>query len=155
MKLNLACGQKPMEGYVNVDIARLSTTDQVCDLLTFPWPWPDASIEAVNCSHFFEHVPNTKRARFMNELYRILKPEAQATLLTPHWASEGAYGDYTHEWPPIGKASYSYFDKPRRMRTGLTHYEATCDFDATFTTIFDETRHPVLLTAVLTKKVGR
>ncbi|MDD5570350.1 MAG: class I SAM-dependent methyltransferase [Bacteroidales bacterium] len=35
--------------------------------------FPDSSADVVNCSHIYEHVPDSKK--LMSEIYRILKPE--------------------------------------------------------------------------------
>jgi ubiquinone/menaquinone biosynthesis C-methylase UbiE len=35
--------------------------------------FPDNSFDVVNCTHIYEHVPDSKR--LMSEIYRILKPE--------------------------------------------------------------------------------
>ena len=36
MKYNLGCGDKKIDGYVNVDVC--GTPDVTCDLAVFPWP---------------------------------------------------------------------------------------------------------------------
>lgn len=43
MKLNLGCGDKKYDGYVNVDLH--GSPDVTCDLSVFPWPFEDASAE--------------------------------------------------------------------------------------------------------------
>ncbi|WP_219729845.1 hypothetical protein [Sodalinema gerasimenkoae] len=45
LRLNLGCGYRPMEGYVNVDL--YGTPDLVWDLETFPWPWSDNTVAEV------------------------------------------------------------------------------------------------------------
>lgn len=129
MKLDLACGQRKREGFHGVDIVACPGADQVFDLRTTPWPWHDASVDEVWCSHFFEHLTGEQRMAFMEELWRVLKPDAQATLITPYWSSIRAVQDPTHQWPPVCEASYLYFNKPWRESNKLDHYPIRCDFD--------------------------
>jgi hypothetical protein len=69
----------------------------------------------------------------MNELYRVLKPGAKATVVSPYWSSMRSIQDYTHEWPPVCEASFLYFNKNWREQNKLEHYlDASCDFDFTY-----------------------
>lgn len=131
VKLNLACGDRPIDGFIGVDKFRTPAVDKVCDLLRFPWPWKANSVDEVMCSHFFEHVPRLLRPRFMEELHRILKPGAKAVIVTPWAWSSRSVQDFTHEWPPIVPGSYLYFNKKWREDNKLTHgpYKIACDFD--------------------------
>lgn len=56
MKLDLAGGDTPREGYESVDLYAPEAKYRV-DLFRFPYPWDDASVEALHCSHFVEHIP--------------------------------------------------------------------------------------------------
>lgn len=134
LRLDLGCGQSKRDGFRGVDIARAPGVDVVHDLLSYPWPFEDESVDEIYCSHFLEHVPGPKRGRFMDEVYRILKFESFATFVTPYWTSERAIQDYTHAWPPVGSASYYYFCKAWREANKLTHgaYAIRCDFDVEF-----------------------
>lgn len=133
VKLELACGNYRREGYIGVDKVKTPETDVVCDLLTFPWPWEDNSVDEAVCVHFFEHIPGKLRPRFMEELWRILKPEARVIISVPPWNSERAYQDFTHEWPPVTPASMHYFSKDWRDRSGMNHgdYDIKCNFEVT------------------------
>ena len=56
VRLDLACGQTPQEGFEGVDLYSEQAKHKV-DLLKFPWPWADNSVDEVFCSHFIEHIP--------------------------------------------------------------------------------------------------
>lgn len=149
LKIDLGCGQtKPDATWTGVDFVPAPGVDVVCDLLTAlavgrwvdgvaqptPWPFEDASADEIRCSHFFEHVPAHLRPRFMEELWRILKPGAGALLTTPYAWSARSIQDFTHEWPPICAESYIYFNESWREANKLTHghYDIDCNFDVHF-----------------------
>jgi hypothetical protein len=131
-KLDLACGQRKQEGFVGVDRVAIEGVDRVFDLLEFPWPIEDASVDEIHCSHYFEHVPAKLRFRFMDEVWRVLKPGCRALFICPYYSSMRAIQDPTHEWPPICEASFAYFDARWRKDNGLSHYDVKCDFECTF-----------------------
>ena len=56
MKLNLGCGNKVIEEYINVDKFDLYNVDLKHDLETFPYPFEDYSVEEIILSHLLEHI---------------------------------------------------------------------------------------------------
>ena len=46
----------------------------------------------------------------------------------PSWTSERAYGDPTHQWPPVVGFSFYYLNKAWR-EVNAPHCGYTCDFD--------------------------
>jgi SAM-dependent methyltransferase len=135
LKLDLGCGNTPQAGYLGVDITTEGTkADIAVDLFAFPWPWPDNSVEAIRCSHFFEHIPGKLRGPFMEEVWRIMMPGGEVMIMCPHARSNGAVQDLTHEWPPIVWESFLYFNRGFRKESGLDHfpYPTKCDFDFTY-----------------------
>lgn len=133
LKLDLGCGKHCKEGFEGVDISDKVGAKHVVNLLTFPWPWADGSVDEVSCSHFFEHIPGKMRFKWMDELYRVMKDGAKAVIVCPYYASMRAVQDPTHEWPPIAESSFYYFNKGWREapQNELTHweYDCVCDFD--------------------------
>lgn len=137
MKLDLGCGKNKLAGFIGVDQYAMEGVDQVVDL-TKSWPWEDNSVDEVHSSHFIEHLTQTERTHFVNELCRVLKPGAKAQLIAPHWASHRAYGDPTHQWPAVSEMWFYYLLKSWRV-VNAPHTDAqwnpngfTCDFDATW-----------------------
>lgn len=130
LRLDLGCGSTPKEGFIGVDVRQFGNVGVVCDLAKQPWPWADSSVDEVHCSHMLEHVPRLERIHFVNELWRVLKPGAKATIITPHWASVRAYADVTHEWPPVVPMFWAYLDAEWRKTT--PHLDSIkCDFHTT------------------------
>lgn len=69
---------QPNLDYVSADLNRLRATVRA-DITEIPFP--DASFDAILCSHVLEHVADDRKA--MCELYRVLKPGGWAVLLVP------------------------------------------------------------------------
>lgn len=137
MKLDLGCGQNKKAEFLGVDALPLPGVDLVADLRA-RWPWEDGSVEEVHCSHFIEHLTATERVFFVNELYRVLKPGGKATMVAPHWSSCRAYGDPTHQWPPVSEFWFYYLLKAWRDQNA-PHCDVkhspdgfACDFEATW-----------------------
>ncbi len=130
LKLDLGCGQVKREGFIGVDIAKCNNVDIVHDLTKFPWPFKDASVEEIHCSHFLEHLTAPQRIRFMEECYRVLQPQGKLGIIVPHGVSERFYQDPTHQWPPIVPATFLYFNRTWVSQNKLEHQHSyNCDFD--------------------------
>lgn len=129
LRLNLACGDIKMEGFIGVDIAKTENCDEVMDLKVFPWKWEDNSVDEIWCSHFFEHLTGAERIRFMEECYRIMKDGAKMTIICPYYTSMRAIQDPTHQWPPVAESSFLYFNKQWMKDNKLEHYNINADFD--------------------------
>jgi SAM-dependent methyltransferase len=126
LKLHLACGNRKKAGFVNVDRLEFEAVDQVVDLIKFPWPWEDDSVSEILCEHYFEHMTNQDRVRFINECYRVLAMGGKLTILCPIWSSARAYGDPTHVWPPVGEWTGCYWDRDWRIKEA-PHVDEVCD----------------------------
>lgn len=136
-KLDIGCGKNKREGFTGIDQYAMDGVDHVFDVRQ-PWPIESDSVEEVHCSHFLEHLTGVERVQFFNELYRVMKKDAKASIITPHWASNRAYGDFTHAWPPVSEMLYYYVSKEWRA-TQAPHNDIqwnpqgySCDFAATW-----------------------
>lgn len=148
MKIDLGCGPNKKEGYIGIDAISFPGVDHVVQLGREPLPFADGTVEAAHASHFMEHLTAVERCQLMNELYRVMRPGAQMTMLVPHWGSHRAYGDPTHQWPPIGEMWFYYIKRDWRL-SQAPHTDKSnwplgydCDFEATW----GYTLHPNLLT---------
>lgn len=129
VRLDLGCGKNKKEGFIGVDAIAFPGVDVACDLGRGLWPWADSSVDEAHCSHVVEHFVPAERIHFANELYRVLKPDAKATIITPHWASCRAYGDLTHQWPPVTEFWWPYLQKAWRGVNAPHEDRYTCNFD--------------------------
>lgn len=132
VKVDVGCGTKKKEGYIGVDILKFDGVDIVMDAGKDPWPWKDGEVDEIHCSHFVEHLTAEQRVHFVNEAHRVLKPKGTCLVIVPHWASLRAYGDLTHQWPPVSEMWFYYLNKEWREREAPHNNMYTCDFDATW-----------------------
>lgn len=130
LRLDLGCGKSPREGFVGVD-SRKFGQPIVADLRR-KWPWADGSVEEAHCSHFVEHLSAVERVHFANELHRVLIPGGKAQVIVPHWNSPRAYGDLTHQWPPVSEWWFLYLNKGWRDAQAPHNDCYTCDFEITY-----------------------
>jgi hypothetical protein len=107
LKLNLCAGKSKMDGYLSVDQIAFEGLDLIADLRN-KWPWDDGSVSDIHLSHALEHFDSLERVHIFNEMYRVLITGGKAMIITPHWASQRAYGDPTHKWPPVSEFAYYY-----------------------------------------------
>lgn len=144
VKLDLGCGPNKREGFIGCDIIKFPGVDVVANLRE-QWPWEDNSISEVHCAHCLEHFTASERVHFVNELYRVLKPGAKATVIVPHWSSCRAYGDPTHQWPPVSEFFFYYLKREWRKanapHTDSDHIEwgFDCDFEVTWGFALEQT----------------
>jgi SAM-dependent methyltransferase len=137
LRLDLGCGKNKREGFTGVDRRTFPGVDVVADLLK-PWPWGESTVTEIHASHMLEHFTGVDRVHVFNEMYRVLIPGGKATIITPHWASNRAFGDFTHQWPPVSEMLYFYVSKAwRDVNAPDNDIEWNdqgyrCDFDATW-----------------------
>jgi hypothetical protein len=133
LKLDLGCGPNKREGFLGVDVRQFDGKVDIVADLRKPWPWKSGSVSEAHTSHFVEHLTGDERVHFINELYRVLAPGAKCQLIAPHWASQRAYGDMTHQWPPVSEFWFYYLDKSwRAANAPHSDYAADVDFIATW-----------------------
>lgn len=80
-RLNLGCGGKREEGYVNVDLFSGPTVDEVFEFDEIPYF--DGTIGGINSEHSLEHVGWERADKALQEWWRVLKPGGQLMLKIP------------------------------------------------------------------------
>lgn len=74
LKLNLACGEVVLKGWVNLDSDPRVEGVVDCDLLG-TLPFDDDSVDEILTSHFLEHLRlRTEAVPFLRECQRVLRP---------------------------------------------------------------------------------
>jgi len=95
MRLNLGCSDRPMDGFIGVDIAPGPCVDQIVDLAGL-WPWETSSVLEVRGHDVIEHIAD--RIHFMNEMHRVMAPGAQALIEVPNATKGSGFAqDPTHK----------------------------------------------------------
>ncbi len=110
IRIDIGCGKNKRPDFIGVDRRKYEGVDVVTDLLK-PWPWKNGTVEEINASHVLEHFTGRQRVWIFNEMYRVLREGGTVTITTPHWASQRAYGDFTHQWPPVAESLYFYVNR--------------------------------------------
>jgi SAM-dependent methyltransferase len=98
MKLNVGCGYRKMDGYLNVDKFDDGDPDLVMDAEVTPWPFGDNTFADVAFIHSLEHMGAQTDVFFgvMKELYRVCKPLANVVIVVPHPRHDNFINDPTH-----------------------------------------------------------
>lgn len=145
LKLNLGSGQKRKPGYLNVD--KHGTPDFICNLESFPWPWPDDSVSEILLHHVLEHLGATPDVfiGIMKQMYRVCAHGARIHIVVPHPRHDFFIGDPTHVRPItpdmfhlFSKRNNRAFQEMGAANTPLALYHDV-DFNVTDTTyVLDE-----------------
>lgn len=105
MKLNLGCGGKAPQGWVNVDYALgaklvkfpfFSAINRKIKFFNMDWdkgifiydlrqnfPWQDNSIDVIYSSHTLEHLTRKEGLHFLKECHRVLKKKGLIRIVVP------------------------------------------------------------------------
>ena len=123
IRLNLGCGpkKKQKEGYINIDKKEWVKPDLVVDFELAKLPFDTSSVDEIYTSHLLEHIENF--IPFMEEIYRVCKPNIKIKIHAPHGLTEEGIGDPTHE-RPLCPHTFDYFDRS----SPYFSYDFKCNF---------------------------
>lgn len=122
IRLDLGCGRHKQRGFVGMDMLDLPGVDIVWDVEDIPWPLPDECVVVVMASHLVEHLNPHKMGfvKFMNEVWRVCRPDAKFAISMPYCTSPGFFQDPTH-CNPCNEATWAYFDPLEPNTKGLLY----------------------------------
>lgn len=125
--VDIGCGaNKAGKEWFGIDYRALPGVDLVQDLEQFPWKVPSESFNTAVSNHVIEHINPSQGIfiNFMNEAWRILKPEGEFIIGAPYATSVGMFRDPTH-CNFINEETWSYFDPQDQLyHGGLYHIYA-------------------------------
>lgn len=79
--LHLGCGERRIEGHINIDWVKTGATDAVCDIRKLPYP--AGSVEHIVCFHVIEHLPRRDVMSTLAGWHRVLKPGGRLVIECP------------------------------------------------------------------------
>jgi len=94
-RLNLGCGFKKLDGFLNIDNSDLCSPDMVVDLEKTPWPFKDNEFSHIVAKDILEHLKNDF-SETIKEMYRISDNGAVWEIQVPHPRSDLFLDDPTH-----------------------------------------------------------
>ena len=107
MNVNLGCGEKAVNGCINVDFRQTAIVDAIHDLTVFPWPFDDRQFETAYAYDIIEHMLFV--VPFVDEVWRILQPGGRLYIRTSYFETEQSYMDPTH-FHYFTLQSFDFFD---------------------------------------------
>jgi SAM-dependent methyltransferase len=110
--LNMGCGQKRMDGAINLDRIAETQPDVIHDLNRTPWPFPDGTFRAVYASDVIEHLDDV--VQVMEEIHRVSRNGALVYITVPHFSCSNAFTDPTHRHC-FGYSSFDYFTEGNEL----------------------------------------
>lgn len=84
IRLNLGCGTRKKNGWVNIDIDESVKPDIVADVKDLNM-FEDESVDEIECYHLFEHLIYTDSVAALKEWYRVLKKGGKLSLELPNF----------------------------------------------------------------------
>lgn len=93
VNVNVGCGNKPLDGFINTDYYNKKYADKIFDLAV-EFPFDRESIDLIYADNVFEHLPNI--IDVIDRCYEALKPGGALVIQVPYFKSKHAFVDPTH-----------------------------------------------------------
>lgn len=109
-KLNIGCGKRILDGFINLDNTPNPGVDILFDLescATKRIPLESSTISYMSASHVLEHIENI--IPLMSELWRVAAPDCRLDVRLPYGLSDKAFADPTHKHY-FFERSFKYFE---------------------------------------------
>lgn len=113
MKLNVGCGARPLDGWINVDKYPVSDVVVFGDI-EIGLEYPDGTFGEILLDNVIEHVDDIPEV--IREIERLLSTEGEAHIITPHFSSSASWRDPTHKY------HLSYFSFDHLAKETTRHY---------------------------------
>ncbi len=91
MKLNLGCGNKKLNGFINIDGNNNVTPDLNINLGCEILPFKNDSVDYVLGDQFIEHLSQKEINFLLKELHRVCKNGAKIEFNSPYFLSPSAH----------------------------------------------------------------
>jgi len=102
LKLNIGCGTKIFDDYINIDLGifhfddgRIVEPEMICNI-NDGLPFDDSSVDYIYSDSVIEHLDNPEF--FITECHRVLKVGGKFRLITPHFKCHSSYHALGHKY---------------------------------------------------------
>lgn len=85
IKINLGCGDRPLEGFINVDARDIQGIEYPCTLAEDLSCFEDGFADYIYACHILEHMPRSLTFATLVEWNRVLKPGGMLRVAVPDW----------------------------------------------------------------------
>lgn len=111
-KLNMGCGFKKIDGFLNVDKLSLVKPDKIVDLEIIPWPWKDNEFDHIVSQNVLEYIGknNDDFLGIIKEMYRVTENGGIWEIQIPHWRCDLSKKDLNQK-RVITPSMFSSFNK--------------------------------------------
>lgn len=110
MKLNLGCGTRKFDGFVNADIQPECSPDVLMDM-TKPWDmFEDDTFDEIIAYHVLEHFYWEDFIHIIKEIYRVAADGCEVKIEIPHPRHDDYFSDPTHKIPLLPQ-TFNLFDR--------------------------------------------
>jgi|694.fasta_scaffold58393_8 predicted SAM-dependent methyltransferase len=82
IKLHLGCGNKHIDGFINIDIRKVEGVDIVDDVTKLE-SFSDNTIDLIYVSHVLEHFGRFEYTQILEKWYKLLKPQGTLRIAVP------------------------------------------------------------------------
>lgn len=99
LKLNLGCGNKKIDGFINIDQSKACNPDLLLNLENTPYPFKTSTVQYIRMDSVLEHLPASPAEffRILRELHRICINGAILDVFCPHPFHRWQIVDFTHQ----------------------------------------------------------
>lgn len=94
LKINYGCGERYLDGFINIDQTDKVKSDLIHDLTKGPFTYEDNSVDVIYMIHSLEHIELIYWDRIFSEFNRVLKIGGELLLGYPEF--ERCAYNYTH-----------------------------------------------------------
>jgi len=89
-KLHLGCGDKILDGFINIDIRALPNVDLVSDIKALK-QFENGTVDVIYVCHVLEHFNRWEYKAVLERWYELLKPEGILRIAVPNFESVFEY----------------------------------------------------------------
>lgn len=117
-KLNLGCGNKKLEGFLNVDSNMNCRPGMAVDLNVTPYPFEDSWFSEINMDHVLEHLNDP--IAVVLELHRISAAGGILVIRCPHFSCNWLHPGHR---AGISTKLFDFFKKDNEERYGNVDFK--------------------------------